>query len=110
MSEFWKIINECWNPETSASKRAENRIYVGDRVKVVKGRKVPIGTIGVVTGIYENKFSPVTFDIARGAIALQCSGLDVQTIQNTNARVRIEQDNGCVVYSYLHNLIKEEAK
>ena len=110
MSEFWKIINKCWNPETAAKKRAEGRVYIGDRVKVVKERKVPLGTVGVVTGIYENPYDLVSFDIARGAVALQCAGLDVQAIQYTNARVRIELDNGCVVYSYLNNLeiVKEK--
>ena len=106
MNEYWKSIRNAWNPETACKKRNEDFIYIGDTVIVARGRKVPTGTTGKVLRMFENPYDPITSDIARGTLVLQTAGLDVESIQYTNAKVQIELENGCRVYTYLKNLDK----
>lgn len=106
MSELWKAVKEAWNPETACKSRKEDFIYIGDYVTVSRGRKLPIGTTGKVLRMFENSYDPITYDIAKGVLILQTSGLDVQAIQYTNAKVQLELDNGNKVYTYLKNLEK----
>ena len=106
MSEFMKLVASAWNPDIACKKRNEGFIYVGDYVTVVKGRKLPKGSIGKVLKMFNNPYDPITADIARGALVLQTAGLDVHAIQYTNAKVQIELESGAKVYTYLRNLEK----
>ena len=105
MSELWKAVKVAWNSESGKS-RKEDFIYIGDCVTVVRGRKVPVGTIGRVLRMFENPYDPITYDMAKGALVLQTAGLDVEAIQYTNAKVQLELENGNKVYTYLKNLKK----
>lgn len=106
MSELMKAVAAVWNPETAGRKRREGFIYIGDSVIVARGRKIPQGTTGKVLRMFENPYSPVTYDMAKGALVLQTAGLDVEAIQYTNAKVQLELENGNRVYTYLRNLEK----
>lgn len=106
MSEVMKAVAAAWNPKTACKSRKDDFIYAGDRVRVARGRKVPLGTEGRVVGMFENPYDPVTQDIANGALVLQAAGLDVKALQYTNAKVRIATDGGDKVYTYLKNLEK----
>lgn len=57
------------------------KVSVGDKVKVVGGRKVPLGTIGYVASIADNPYDP------------------------KNPKVAI-QANNCLMYTYMKNLLK----
>ncbi len=108
MSELMKLIAAAWNPATAGKKRGEGFIYIGDSVIVARGRKIPQGTTGKVLRMFENPYSPITYDMTNRALVLQTAGLDVEAIQYTNAKVQLELENGNKVYTYLKNLEKAE--
>ena len=97
----WESLKKAWNPGT---KRCTGRLYIGDTVKVSRGRKVPIGIIGVITKLWENKFDPISYDDLKATLTLQAVGYEIEAVQWTNANVVVTLENGSTVKTYLKNL------
>ena len=106
MKTYWETLAAIWDKKTAKTRRDERLVYVGDIVIVTKGRKVPIGTVGRVISMTENRYDPITYDNARGALTMHAIGWDIDAIQRTNAKIKLVLDNGKVVYTYLRNIKK----
>lgn len=89
-------------------KQHPNYIYVGDFVEVVKGKKVPIGTVGIVKSIKDNPYTikyPWVCDMCHSVHLL---GYELELSQMTNGKVVLEDSEGNRFYTYYNNIKRRE--